>query len=216
MSSHKYLYLFAFIFLGSWFAAGNVCADQPETDTSTNVPAFRASLKSEEVVGGTKAKPVQRAYLTSGTNKFAFLVPADFRVDASFPNKVVLNSPDYGCFISVRFIAAGPPETGAVPIESWRNQALSEFPNATLSNQFSINAANHSGPAYELQWTNPGGTDESACAAFVPFAAGVLEFSLLTHSNKYPDGKYFFHSLLLSLQCNESGKFEILPLPGNS
>ena len=216
MSSHKYLQSLAILFLGAWFPAGNVCAEQPEMDTQTNVSVLHASFKSEELVGGTNAKPVQRAYLTSGTNKFAFLVPADFRADASLPNKVVLNSPDYGCFISVRFIAAGPSETGAVRLESWRNQVLSEFPSAPISSEFSINAANHSGPAYELRWTNPGGTDESACAVFIPFVAGVLEFTLLTHSDKYPDGKYFFHALLLSLQCNESGKFEILPLSGNS
>ena len=51
---------------------------------------------------------------------------------------------------------------------------------------------------------------------FIPFAAGVLEFSLLTHSDKFADGKYLFHSLLLSLQCNESGQLEILPILGNS
>lgn len=216
MSSHKHLQSFVILCLAGWFRAGNVCAEQPDTDNPTNMPALHASFKSEELVGGTNAKPVQRAYLTSGTNKFAFLLPADFRADASIPDKVVLNSPDYGCFISVRFIIAGPPETKAIPLESWRNQALNEFPNATISREFSITAANHSGPAFELQWTNPSGTVESACTVFIPFAAGVLQFSLLTHSDKYADGNYSFRSLLLSLQCNESGQLEILPLSGNS
>lgn len=216
MSSHKYLQSLAILCLGAWFRAGNVRAEQPDTDTQTNVPALHASFKSEELVGGTNAKPVQRAYLTSGTNKFAFLVPGDFRMDASLPNKVVLISPDYSCFITVRFIAAGPSDTEAIQLESSRNQALSEFPGATITSEFSITAANHSGPAYELQWKNTSGAGESACAAFIPFAAGVLEFSLLTHSDKYPDGNYFFRSLLFSLQCNESGQLEILRLSGNS
>jgi len=216
MSSRNSFLLVAICFLGLWFAAGKVCAEPPGLDTQTNAPAFHASLKSEPVVGGTNVKPVQRAFLTSGTNKFAFLVPEDFRADASLPNKLVLSSPDYGCFISVRFSAAKPPETEVLQLESWRNQALTEFPSATISSEFSIHAAGHSGPAYELQWTNPSGTGESACAVFIPFAAGVLEFSLLTHSDKYADGRFFFQALLLSLQCNESGQFEILPIFGNS
>src|SRR5438105_1380591 len=104
MSFRNFPRALAIVCLGSTLFAGQSFAQLPGAVTETNLPSFRASLKTEEVVGGTNAKPLQRVFLTSGTNKFTFMVPEDFRVDASMPNKIVLNSPDYSCFISVRFV----------------------------------------------------------------------------------------------------------------
>jgi len=206
-------FIFHFSFFIFHFSAS---AQLQDAGLETNLPAFKVLLKSEEVVGGTKAKPVQRVFLNSGTNKFMFLAPLDFRVDASEPDKIVMSSPEYGCFISVQFVEPVKSESGAVPPEAWRNLALGDFPGAVITSEFAMNAANHSGPAFELQWANSTGLSQSGCAAFIPLAAGVLEFKLLAHADKYPDGRYFFNSLLLGFRSNESGKLEILPIPGNS
>jgi hypothetical protein len=193
----------------------------PEFSTSsahseTNDSTVRVSLKNEEIVGGTNAKPLQRVLLTAGTNKFAFVAPLDFRVDASSPTRIVMNSPEYGCFISVRFKEAAGSERAAAGAGSWRDKVLGEFPGAIITSESVVSAGSISGADFEFQWTNSSGARQWARTVFLPFGAGTLQLILLTDADRYADGKYFFHSVLLGLRSNERGTLKIPSLPGNS
>lgn len=172
-------------------------------------------IKSERVPDATNAKPLQRAFFSSGTNRFAFVIPCDFTLDASVPGKIILTSPDYTCFIAVQLINFSGDGNGLV-LESVRNLALEEFPEGAITREFDLHAANQSGPAFEFQWKNSSGAHQAACVGFVPSAAGMLKFSLLSNSEKYPESQMNFRCLLRSFQSNKEGKLEIPPVSGAS
>ena len=160
--------------------------------------------------------PVPRACVTTGTNQFAFVVPEGFRVDASNPETILLTQNDYSCFLTLRIASPAPADPSDVKPDFCRALLSSRFPGAKISEAFSLAAANHSGPAFNLQWTNASGVAQSARVAFIPSAAGLLEFSLVASPGKFSGGQPPFNSLLLTFRTNEGGKLEILPLPGNS
>ena len=172
----------------------------PGTNTAPQV-----ALKSGEVIGST---PIQRAFVTSGTNVFVLVVPSDFRMDASNPEKIVLVNSESDCFLTVRIntLETTQPETDA-----YREVVLKRYPGAQIVNEYSEVVGTRSGPAFDLQMKGAGGVSQSARVAFIYSPCGVLEFSALTTSNNFARGQYFFNFLLHTFRSNEGGKLVIEP-----
>src|ERR1043165_2165611 len=76
-----------------------------KTAKGTNDAAISVAFKFE---GGPGQIPTTRAYITAGTNKFAFLVPGEFKLASAEPQKVTLMKRDGSCLISVRVVGPGP------------------------------------------------------------------------------------------------------------
>lgn len=167
-------------------------------------PTLQGSLRSGEVVG---VEQVRRAYLAFGTNRFAFVMPSGFRMDASNPEKIVLTDSNYSCFLTVR--VAGRPTGQEVELETGRELVLNQHPGATILEQFLQSAANRSGPAFDLQWEASNGSMQSARVAFIPSAAGILEFSVLSKPDKFAESKHMLNFLMLTFRSNEGGKLEM-------
>jgi hypothetical protein len=179
-------------------------------------PTLQVSVKNEEFIGNTNERQVQRVYVTFGTNEFAFTLPEGFRADASNPQKIVLSDADYTCFITFRFLDPKSGGVREVSAGSCRTQVLSRFPGATITNERSEFVGNHSGPAFDLQWKNSAGTEQSARVAYAPSSIGVVEFSLLASSNRFDDCRVYFSMLLASFRSNEDGKLRITPVSDKS
>jgi hypothetical protein len=173
--------------------------------------AYEVSLAKGEMVGGPDGRQVQRVFLTAGTNKFGFVVPEGFRVDASKPQTIVLSDADFSCFITLKLLDP-PAEAGKSEIEICRNLASNRFPGGAISDEFTEFAMNRSGPAFDLRWKNSGGMSQSARIAYVPAASGILELSLLTISDKFAENRGVFTSVLSSLCSNETGNLQIRPI----
>jgi len=208
MSLHKQI--FATWTLAALLLTMRALADGPSTDgstTATNRPAFKVSLRGGETVG---THQVERAFLNIGTNQIAFIVPGGFQMDAANPEKIVLTEPTRGYFITVRVIslAESTSETS-----SFKAAALDRYPGAKITQETMAFVANHSGPAFDLEWLTSAGTAESARIHFIPSAAGILEFSVMARSADFKDARLYFDVLLASVQNNESGKLVIVPLP---
>ena len=216
MSIPERIHRGAAIVLGLWSLSWQACAQPAWMDNPTNSSTLRVSLKSEEFRGGLNGSQVQRVYLTLGTNQFALAVPEGYRADASNPRKIVLSDFNYTSFITWRFIGAAPAGSDAFQDAFYRNLALNLFPGAIVTDQFSQGAASHMGPAFELRWRNSFGAEEIACVAFIPTAAGVMQFDLLASSSNFNAGRYTFRVLLSTLCSNEKGKLKITPVPGQS
>ena len=82
-------------------------------------------------------------------------------------------------------------------------------PGAKISDEFSLSAANASGPAFDAQWEGISGTTQSGRVAFIPSPVGILEFSLLSKPDKFTQGKYFLNFLLLTFRSNEGGSLDM-------
>jgi hypothetical protein len=209
--SHRNHFLAAFA-LGALFLAGRVAASDTlaaSTGVATNRPAFGASLRSGETVGDHQ---VQRIFLDVGTNQFAFIVPAGFRMDASDPQKIVLYNEDEGCYIIVR--VSHPAFSDGVPQDDYfRATALSRFPGARISEEFPDAAAGHTGTAFILRWNNAAGMPQSGRSSFILCADGVLDLTAIAPADHFRDAQNYLTILMTSIRSNETGKLVIVPLP---
>lgn len=166
-------------------------------------------MRPGETVGDHQ---VLRAFLNIGTNTIVFIIPTDFHIDTAGNDKVVLADGPSSYFVTVRVtdisLVGADLETAF-----FQKRALSRFPGATVSSQFSTFAGGHLGPAFDLAWVGAGGTSQSARIAFIPSAAGVLEFSILSRTVNFEDAQRYLTVLMASVRNNETGKLVITPIP---
>src|SRR5215475_4350844 len=85
--------------------AATAASTKSTTTNPTNQTPISIAFKFE---GGPGQIPTTRAYITAGTNKFAFLVPDEYKLASSDPQKVTLMKGDGSCLISVRVIGSKP------------------------------------------------------------------------------------------------------------
>src|SRR2546421_12566361 len=90
---------------GFCLASAKEQAEEAKTTTPTNAPSrLEVKITSE---GGPGQIASSRAYLSSGTNQVAFLVPNGFGLDDADPQKVTLTQPGC-CTITVRIVGPVP------------------------------------------------------------------------------------------------------------
>ena len=106
MSHHRSIWRFP---LGGLLAAATLFAADVWGQTiegffagSNQPPRLAARLCSGELVGHEQ---VIRQLLSSGTNKFVFVVPAGLRTEAAPEGGIALTSGDMSYFVSLRFVA---------------------------------------------------------------------------------------------------------------
>ena len=162
-------------------------------------------------------RPVSRAYLTAGTNKFGFLVPEGFQTD---PNNKALDrisfiSSEYNGWLTLHLAEPATSGDNDLDPQFYREQLLSRYPGAKITEEFSLTAAGRSGPAFDLQKMS-GGMLQSMRVAFIPSAAGVLEFSLLASPDNFPKFGSSFNLLLLTFRASVDGKLEFPPFSDKS
>jgi hypothetical protein len=208
--SHRNTFLTAIALGTLLFAARAAANDAPNYFASTtNHSALAVSLRGGEKVGDHQ---VQRVFMDIGTNKLAFIVPTDFRMDASDTGRIVLSGNSSPCYITVR--VSSPTSADAESQNAFfRAEALSRYPGAKVSEESSDSAAGHMGNAFNLEWTDASGTPECVRIAFIPCAAGVLEFSAQAPASYFHEAQMNLTVLMTSVRSNETGKLVIVPLP---
>jgi hypothetical protein len=174
----------------------------------TNSPATKLELRAGETIGDTQ---VRRAFLTVGTNQFVFRVPTGFKLDASQHEKLIA-SDSAGSFVTLRILPNMPSSDGT---QAWQELARKQFPESTITAEFSEFALNRSGPAFDISWL-AAGARHSARVVFIPSSAGLLEITLLTPPDRFASGETALKIVLSSLQSDEHGKIVIVPLPSYS
>lgn len=186
------------------FSAG---AADPEAGSSSGPFPLRAEVRTDNEPGSV---PARRAFVTAGTNRFAFSVPEGFRLDSSSYDLVSLISGDYHSRLTFRI--AGPAAlAGQEPrAADWRETVLQQHPGAKILRQFTLTAANRSGPAFDATWSAPGGLQRNQRVAFIPAAAGTLEFSLVCTTDAFPKAQYDLNFLLLTFRAGDAqGKLDL-------
>src|SRR3977135_1002113 len=96
----------------------------------------------------------------------------------SHPQKITLTSSDNRCMMSVRIMEPLSGEANAAAAEDPRDKVLRVYPGAKITQEFSMNAGNAGGPAFDLRLSGSGDSGRMARVAFIPSAAGILEFKL--------------------------------------
>jgi hypothetical protein len=213
MSLRNSIFAFGAV-LGAALLSCKAGADLPEVSEAAPppLPPLQANLRKGEVIG---IEQVRRAFLTFGTNEFVFVIPPGFRMDASDSGKVVLSDANYDFYLTFR-VANPAAGLRAAQTEACRELLVKQHPNVKILDEFFQSAANRGGPAFDLQWDNTSGAKQASRVAFIPSAAGTLEFSLLSKPDKFAQGKTFFNLLLSTFLSNEGGKIEIIPFSDKS
>jgi hypothetical protein len=205
--------IIAFVLCSGLFLLPARGEDLKTGDVQTNVPAITAQLQPEVVPG---FPPITRVIASVGTNKFAFLAPRSFRVDASNPQKIILTSTNEITFITVSVLHPAPKETSTEKKVSFRDTCrellLAEHPGGKILSEFTRSADGRSGPAFDLQCPVPAGGVQSARVAFIPTPVGVLEFELITRPDLFRSAGYKLNNVILSFRVSKNGKLKIVPL----
>jgi hypothetical protein len=191
-------------------AFGTASAAEPSGDALTNPPPILSvEVKHEE---GPDIMPAERAWLTIGTNKCAFIVPPGFRMNMFEPGRVSLASADYSCLITLRVLAGLPAEGGELTA-ACRDLVFGQYPGAKILEEFGVNADNRSGPGFDLEWPAATNLVRRVRAGFVPFRGGVLEFALNSSREAFETGRQRLNTVLLTFRASDvSGRLEVMPL----
>lgn len=184
----------------------------PSLLPATNCFILKTEIRAGETVGNEQVK---RAYITVGTNILVFRLPFGLQLDGSNPEKILITNPEEGWFIALRWLKSTQSEAPELSLETCKDLASATFPRSTMEREFSEFALNRSGPAFDLCRTLAG-QRQSARIAYIPLSQGILEFSLVTGSEKFVAAKTELFIILASLKSDEDGPIRIEPLPDYS
>lgn len=193
------------------FAASTACCSPPPTYVggyATNRSSLTAEVRRET---GPGLIPARRAYLAAGTNTFAFVVPSGFDLAAAAGDKIELVNSDRSCLVTLLLLEPPRAFISEADSEAFRPRIASQYPGAEVAEVFALTAAGRSGPAFDLRWHTDGVT-RAARVAYVPSAAGILEFSLIASPDKFAQFLPTLHTVMLTFRASgPDGKLD-LPL----
>jgi len=181
-----------------------------EPNEATNAPTWAVEIKAES---GPGIMPALRAHVTDGARRFAFLVPAGYRLEKSQPKRATLVSADYSRMLIFEIREAPPGGAPSLSSAACRATLTREHPGAKIQHEFQLSADCRQGPAFDAQWVAAGGVPRSGRVAFIPAEVGVLEFSLVSSSAQLGAGWDEFNTLLLTFRASDKhGNLVITPL----
>jgi hypothetical protein len=154
--------------------------------------------------------PIYRAYMNVGTEKFAFIVPENFRLAGDTAHgRLQLENTVAGTFMTFNFLhspGSASPETGK---EVYREWLSSRYANGKFVGEFSRPAAAATGTGFDVQWARqtPSGSNivQRTRSVFVPTSAGLLEVSITTSVKNAKAGESDLDAVLGSLAASNGG-----------
>jgi hypothetical protein len=169
---------------------------------ATNRPAYVTRI---EHVAGPGLLPANFAYVTFGTNKFGFVVPEGFHLDTKDGQKVTLVSTDLNYLLTFRMLESVPAGDVEPDPAYYRQLLLDSHPGVKVLEEFTLTAVSRQGPAFDLFWKAAGTVLRQKRVAFIPCAAGVLEFSLVSSPEKFEAAKGpLLNTFLLTFRVPEA------------
>ncbi|MFO1513118.1 MAG: hypothetical protein U1F83_09435 [Verrucomicrobiota bacterium] len=193
--------------LGSSLLVGFLQADEEEAkpNNPTDVTTIVAWVENGEFIG---EEQIRRLYVNAGSNHLGFIVPTGLRVDVSRPERVTLTAPDLSFFLTLRILGSTLPAGGGSP-DTFRQQTMQHYPGAVLSDESTAEVAGRRGPVFNLRWKPAEGLDRVVIVAFIPNAAGVLEFSIVAERGKAAEAQNALSGLLQRFQSTEGARLRM-------
>jgi hypothetical protein len=173
----------------------------PPPNLATNRPLYLTQVKR---VGGPGLMPADFGFVTFGTNKFGFVLPAGFRLETGDAQKVTLVSADLSCLLTFRVLESLPPGTTELDPAPYRDLLLSRHPGGKILEEFSQAAVNQRGPVFDLRWNAAGTVPRRERVLFIPSDTGVLEFSLASSLEKFEAGRQAFNAWLITFRAADA------------
>jgi hypothetical protein len=192
-----------------WLLTGPAGAADLASSCASNPPPLRVEVRHE---GGPGLSAADRAYVTAGTNKFAFLMPPGYRLEASGPDKVTLFSADYNSQLIWRNLGHVLSGSSELDPAQCRELLSRRQPAVKILEEFSLGALGRLGPAFDLRWNATGGGPRRERIVFIPAHAGVMEFSLVSSLEKFEAARPEFDYLLVSFRASDANGKLVVPI----
>jgi hypothetical protein len=146
------------LFLAVTTAGFNLPAEPlPDTAASTNLISHAMMVKAEvRHEGGPGLMLADRAYLAAGTNRFAFLIPPELRLQVVEQRRVQLFTADYSLLLTVQVLDRPSPGTPQLDVNVSREHILKEYPGAKILSQSAPTVCGREGLGFEFEWIADG------------------------------------------------------------
>ena len=162
-------------------------------------------------------EPTLRAFVTSGSNQFSFLVPHGYRFQGDpASGRLTLINREGNRSITFCIIGAPPPGTYEAMAEASRNLLLSRHPSAKILQQFVHHAAGATGPGFDLEWKAFGETFQRQRVVLLPTPAGLLELTATSSREGFPDNQASLNLLFSTLSYSTNGRLKVVDPSPNS
>jgi hypothetical protein len=186
--------------------------DLPEIWATNPPPPLKADVK---YIGGPGLIPVNRVFVSCGTNQFTFLVPDGFRLDASDPRKLTLVNADFTCLITWRVLGPVPTQEAGPDQSFYREMLLKRHPGGKILEEFSLSALGRYGPAFDLRWGGAGGLARRERLLFIPTLAGIVEFDLVSSLETFGARIQQFNDVLVNFRASDEHGKLVVPMISN-
>jgi hypothetical protein len=186
----------------------------PATEPSTNFVPTALNLQAKvELEAGPGFLPANRAYLTAGTNRFAFLVPSGFALRVLGGQRLHLFTGDYRCLLAVQFLESASLDTKGLASETSLSRIVERFPHATILGETQPTVCGRLGVGYDFEWMDQGELPRRTRVVLVDTSAGIMELSLTCSPDAYGIAQRAFNTLVITLVASDpAGKLEVMPL----
>jgi len=150
---------------------------------------------------------ITRGILVVKDSQFSFVMPAGFRrqIDPA-EKKISLTSTSYTCAITAKIFETSTDGQADLKPDTLRARILGQHKDAKIVDEFNASIESMSGPAFELEWVSEMGQRTTTRAAFVPYAAGHIEFTVQAPTSEIRKYDQSLNQLLLSIRTSPVGK----------
>jgi hypothetical protein len=150
---------------------------------------------------------ITRGILVAKESQFSFVLPVGFRQQVnSAERKISLTSTSYTCAITARIFETSIDGQADLKPDTLRARVLGEHRDAKVVDEFNASIESMSGPAFEVDWVSESGQRMTTRAAFVPYAAGRIEFTVQAPTAEIRQYDQPLNQLLLSIRTSPVGK----------
>lgn len=150
---------------------------------------------------------VTRGILVAQASQFSFVMPPGFRrqVDAA-EKKISLTSTSYTCAITAKIFESASDGQKDLKPDALRAEVLGRHKDSKIVDEFKASIESMSGSGFELEWVSERGQKMTTRAAFVPYAAGHIEFTVQAPTSEIRQYDQSLNQLLLSFRTSPVGK----------
>ena len=158
---------------------------------------------------GVGQEQVIRGLIRSGPDhEFVFVVPDGLRAQTLPGGSVVMVSRDLRYSVSIRLLEPSP--TSSRLRETLRQSIASQYTQVSHLEEITATVAQHEGVGFQFRHNMPQVGGRILSMLWVPFKAGVIEFSLDVDEKSPSAGRGPFDMVLLTFRSNELGQLEII------
>ena len=187
----------------------NSTALDAETNSNSAAPKpqFDVSSKLETV---RTLPPALQVFVDLGKRRLGFRAPPGYRLDGQDDGQLKLANQNSDSFITCRL--TGPvPKSGENLDEYCEKLLFERFPGAAIGlRTIAVSGDGLRGTQFDFKWLGFGNQQQSSRVAYIPCAAGLLEFALITSPSKFDLATDDFYTVLMTLRVSdENGRLDI-------